>query len=97
MGLAYLIFALLLLSATGGHAVIPIKDVEKHAARPFVENRYIVELETISIDGFQPKTAHKRFYDSLESREVTFDVSKEFDSPGIFIGVSLTLKDPDVQ
>ncbi|KAG7086750.1 hypothetical protein E1B28_002682 [Marasmius oreades] len=95
MGLVHFFVVLLFLSATGVQAVVSIKDAKKNATLPFVKNRYIVEVDSISGSGFQPETAHKRFYESLKSRDVTFDVNKEFNSPGIFVGVSLTLKNSD--
>lgn len=38
--------------------------------------------------SFQP---HELLYRSLTERKISFDVHKEFDAPGIFIGAVLTL------
>ncbi|KAF9264125.1 subtilisin-like protease [Marasmius fiardii PR-910] len=91
MGFVHLFLALLFASATGVQAAVSIKDVNKNStALPFIKNRFIVEVDSISGSGFQ-----RRFYESLRSRDVSFDVNKEFDSPGIFVGVSLTLENSD--
>jgi hypothetical protein len=38
--------------------------------------------------GFQP---HEQLYRSLRERKISFNVHKEYDAPGIFIGASLSL------
>ncbi|KAJ8076299.1 hypothetical protein PM082_000718 [Marasmius tenuissimus] len=79
----------------GVRATIPIKDVfNKDLGSPYFRGRYIVEVDSIAGSGFAPHTAnvHKRLYEAMEIRDVEYEINKEFDSPGLFVGVSLTLK-----
>ncbi|KAJ7602261.1 peptidase S8/S53 domain-containing protein [Roridomyces roridus] len=58
-------------------------------------NLYIVEVADASDipakrHGSQP---HERLYRSLQERKISFDVQKEYNSPGIFLGASISLND----
>ena len=46
---------------------------------------------TTHFSHYQERGIHKRFYDDLKARDVDFDVHKEFNSPDLFVGMSLTL------
>ncbi|KAL0572698.1 hypothetical protein V5O48_009272 [Marasmius crinis-equi] len=100
MGLAHIVLTLLSVYTIqqGAWAAVPIKDAAKNASLPFLRNRYIVEVDSLSGSGFTSRSGesiHKRFYEGLKARDVEFDVNKEFDSPGLFVGVSLTLKNAE--
>ncbi|KAK1226082.1 hypothetical protein PQX77_010949 [Marasmius sp. AFHP31] len=82
----------------GVWATIPIKDiVNQDTGSPYLRGRYIVEVDSIAGSGFAPHTAnvHKRLYEAMKINDVEYEISREFDSPGLFVGVSLTLKNPE--
>ncbi|RPD78695.1 subtilisin-like protease [Lentinus tigrinus ALCF2SS1-7] len=60
-------------------------------------NKFIVEVDNASdIPGkraFDTRSAHEVVYDSLRKRDLGFQVEKEFNSPGLFLGSVLTLDD----
>ena len=58
MGFTSLFLALLSLSTVqqGTWAAIPIKDAKDNAELPFLRNRYIVEVESISQSGFTSRS-----------------------------------------
>ncbi|KAF9264126.1 subtilisin-like protease [Marasmius fiardii PR-910] len=86
--LAFLLSLLFISTSLG----ISVKDAGDKATLPFLKNRYIVEVDSISESGFQLETAHNQLYESLKSRDVAFVINKEFDYPGIFVGVSMSLE-----
>ncbi|KAI0063549.1 pyrolysin [Artomyces pyxidatus] len=77
-------------------AVVPFSNLNRTASIPFVQNRFIVEVENPSdIPGkrsLHSPTAH--LFRSLEKRGVGFNVERTFNSPGIFVGASVSLSDP---
>ncbi|KAJ8076314.1 hypothetical protein PM082_000735 [Marasmius tenuissimus] len=96
MGVMMSFFTLLLLSTLhqGAWAVVNINGLKALTDHSSFQNRYIVEVESLSQSSFTLRSEqeiHKRFYEDSKIRDVDFDVHKEFDSPGLFVGVSLTL------
>ncbi|KAG7446685.1 pyrolysin [Guyanagaster necrorhizus] len=76
-------------------ASVPLSSIRKGTDLPFAANKFIVELDSVAdITGKRSGVAvHERFYASLKERAVGFQVDKEFDAPGIFVGAALTLED----
>ncbi|KAG7085344.1 hypothetical protein E1B28_002910 [Marasmius oreades] len=94
MGVAYLFFALLCLSADVEPASVKANGVGDPFA--LVANRYILELDPSSANDAKRGYAavHQQLYQGLESRDVTHNVNKEFNHTH-FVGVSVTLKSSD--
>lgn len=62
-----------------------------------VPNKFIVEVaEPADIPGkrsLDARTTHEQLYDFMRKRDLGFDVEKEFNSPGLFMGSVVTLQD----
>ncbi|KAK7053167.1 hypothetical protein VNI00_003786 [Paramarasmius palmivorus] len=80
-------------------AVVPLSSVKKTTNLPILPNRYIVEVDdssTVSqLSSRSEDNVHKRLYQSFKARDVAFDVNKEYNAPGVFVGASVTLENPD--
>ncbi|KAJ6594234.1 subtilisin-like protease [Mycena capillaripes] len=86
--------ALLLLGATSGWAAkASLSGVERVTNLPSLPNKFIVEVaEASDIPSKRAiGTPHEQLYRSLRERKISFDVNKEYDAPGIFVGAALTL------
>ncbi|KAJ7045910.1 subtilisin-like protease [Mycena alexandri] len=72
-----------------------LSDVKRVTNLGTVSNKFIVELsEASEIPSKRALgTQHEELYRFLRKRKITFDVHKEYDAPGIFIGAALTLAD----
>ncbi|PPQ89471.1 hypothetical protein CVT25_011997 [Psilocybe cyanescens] len=83
------------LIATSTLAAFPIANVKKVTTLPTVANKFIVELDDIA--NIPNKRSFTRsldaIYSSLRERDVEFEVTKEFDTEGIFVGASVVLTD----
>ncbi|KAH9484892.1 Minor extracellular protease vpr [Psilocybe cubensis] len=84
-----------LLSASLVYAVVPISSVKGKSNLPFVPNKFIIEVDTLS--DIPTKRSFTRsldaVYASLQNRAIKFDVTKEFDSNGVFVGAAVVLND----
>ncbi|KAL0564133.1 hypothetical protein V5O48_017920 [Marasmius crinis-equi] len=57
--------------------------------------RYIIEMDDEnSLFARDGASVHKRFYDTLNLEAIVYSVNREFHSPGLFVGMSLTLENP---
>ncbi|KAJ7772724.1 subtilisin-like protease [Mycena maculata] len=89
-------FSVALLGATSvWAATAALSGVERVTNLPTVSNKFIVEVaEASDIPSKRSLgTPHERLYQSLRERKISFDVRKEYDAPGIFVGASITLTD----
>ncbi|KAF9547696.1 subtilisin-like protease [Agrocybe pediades] len=81
------------LSAGLVHGAVPISSVKQVTNVPTVPNKFIIEVDDLS--DIPTKRSLTRsldaVYESLRSRAIKFDVTKEFDSSGLFVGAALTL------
>lgn len=80
------------LFATQALAAVSFSDVKKGTTTPFVSNRFIIEVDDVS--AFAPnqkRGAHEALYASLRARDITFEVVKEFNVQGIFVGAAVVL------
>ncbi|TFK44150.1 pyrolysin [Crucibulum laeve] len=88
-------FALLptLLCASSAFAVVPLSSVKRESNLPTVSNKFIVEVDTLADIPTKRslETSHEFLYRSLRERAVVFEVDKEFNSAGLFVGAALTL------
>ncbi|KAF9474706.1 pyrolysin [Pholiota conissans] len=86
-------FALLptLLSATSVLAVAPIP--QKISNLPTVPNKFIIEVDDLA--SIPNKRSFTRsldaVYSALNARDVQYEVNKEYDTDGVFVGAALTL------
>ncbi|KAG6820281.1 hypothetical protein H0H93_002893 [Arthromyces matolae] len=87
-----------LVSSLFSHAILSLarvspSDVKKTSTIPEVPNKFIVEVDSISDISHKRSLSspHEKFYDSLKKRNILFDVDKEYDVQGLFVGVALTL------
>ncbi|KAJ7187896.1 subtilisin-like protease [Mycena filopes] len=84
-----------LLSATSAWAAKASLSSVQHGVTnlPGSTNKFIVEVtEASNIPGKRALgTPHEQLYRSLRERKISFDVHKEYDAPGIFVGAALTL------
>jgi len=82
------------LSAGLAFGVVPLSTVKRVSNIPTVPNKFIVEVDTLaSIYNKRSVSPHELLYDFLRKRKVGFQVNKEFDSQGLFVGAALTLTD----
>ncbi|KAK7005815.1 subtilisin-like protease [Favolaschia claudopus] len=87
---------LLLLGPTLGFAAkVSLSTVERITNLATLSNKFIVEVEDASDIPSKRAlgTVHEQLYRSLRERKISFSVHKEFDTPGIFVGASLSLDD----
>ncbi|KAF9467400.1 pyrolysin [Collybia nuda] len=91
------IFLLVLWSASTALAAVPLSSIKRVSNVPIVANKFIVEVEDLS--SFSPNkrspyaSPHEALYTSLRKRDIGFEVDKEFNVEGLFVGAVLTLKD----
>ncbi|KAF7317797.1 Minor extracellular protease vpr [Mycena kentingensis (nom. inval.)] len=87
-----------LLGATSAWAAkASLSNVKLGTNLPIASNKFIIEVEDASSLTKRDAPPHEYLYRALKSRDVAFDVNKEFDSPGIFTGAAVTLSnDKDV-
>ncbi|EDR11679.1 pyrolysin [Laccaria bicolor S238N-H82] len=83
------------LLASSAWATFPISSVKRESNLPVVPNKFIVEVDVLS--NIPNKRSFTRsldaVYDLLKSRDVSFQVDKEYDSPDLFVGAALTVTD----
>ncbi|KAM6501852.1 pyrolysin [Amanita muscaria] len=90
-----------LLGATFAVAQItPLSSVTQQTKLPgnSVENRFVLEFASSSNlppRDFEERTPHELVYASLKKRSVSFQVDKEYNSNGLFVGAAITLKNAD--
>ncbi|KAF8070083.1 pyrolysin [Lyophyllum atratum] len=83
-----------LLSAGLAFGAVPLSSVKRVSNLPTVPNKFIVEVDTVAnIPNKRSPSPHELLYDSLRKRAVGFEVDKEFNSQGLFVGAALTLTD----
>ncbi|KAJ3530209.1 hypothetical protein NMY22_g8670 [Coprinellus aureogranulatus] len=74
-------------------AAVPFSSVKRVSNLPTVPNKFIVEVDTTA--DIPNKRSYARaldaVYQSMKTRDVQFDVSKEYEAPGLFVGASLTI------
>ncbi|KAJ7817766.1 subtilisin-like protease [Mycena olivaceomarginata] len=86
--------SLALLGATSALAAkASLSSVERVTNLDTVPNKFIVEVSDASEIPSKRAlgTPHEQLYRSLRERKISFNVHKEYDAPGIFIGASLSL------
>ncbi|KAL0568529.1 hypothetical protein V5O48_013456 [Marasmius crinis-equi] len=62
----------------------------------FIPKRYIVEVEgthDVFARDESPVHIHKRMYDHFEARGLGYETHHEYGAPGVFVGMSLTVRD----
>ncbi|KAJ6559547.1 subtilisin-like protease [Mycena capillaripes] len=90
-------FSLALLGATSAWAAkASLSSVERATNLAIQSDKFIVEVsEASEIPSKRASgTPHEQLYRSLRERKISFNVHKEYDSPGIFVGASLSLTNP---
>ncbi|GLB37011.1 putative subtilisin-like protein [Lyophyllum shimeji] len=81
-----------ILSAGLALGTVPLSSVKRVSSLPTVQNKFIVEVESLSnIPSKRSLSPHEHLYDSLRKRGVGFEVDREFNSQGLFVGAALTL------
>ncbi|KAF9010760.1 pyrolysin [Cyathus striatus] len=89
---SYLALLPALLCAISVHTAHPISSVKKESNIPTVPNKFIVEVDDLSdIQKRSFARPHEYLYRSLKERDVAFDIDKEYDASGLFVGAALTL------
>ncbi|KAJ7844453.1 subtilisin-like protease [Mycena leptocephala] len=86
--------SLALLGATSAFAAkASLSNVQRVTNLPIESNKFIVEVsEASDIPSKRALgTPHEQLYRSLRERKISFNVHKEYDAPGIFVGASLSL------
>ncbi|KAJ3557998.1 hypothetical protein NP233_g11597 [Leucocoprinus birnbaumii] len=92
-----LVLSTLFLSICPAFSVVPLSSVLRKSNLPVLSNRFIVEVDDVanippSKRSFQ--TPHERFYAHLKSRDVLFNVTREFKAEGLFVGAAISLDNP---
>ncbi|KAJ7622720.1 subtilisin-like protease [Mycena polygramma] len=90
---------LALLSATSAWAAKgSLSSVERVTNLGIQSNKFIVEVSDVSDIPSKRAlgTPHEQLYRGLQERKISFNVHQEYNSPGIFLGASLTLSVSDV-
>ncbi|CAA7260654.1 unnamed protein product [Cyclocybe aegerita] len=84
-----------LLSTYSAFAAVPISAIRKTSNLPTVANKFIIEVEELAnIPNKRSfERAHDAVYSELRARDVEFEVTKEYDSEGIFVGAALVVTD----
>ncbi|KAJ3554568.1 hypothetical protein NM688_g3038 [Phlebia brevispora] len=100
--LTWAILSPVLLANSGLGAKFPLSSLKGAKTLPgnIVPNRFVVEVESTSDiptrrDTF-PRDPHKSLYEDLRKRDISFNVDREFNSPGLFVGASVTLSNAKV-
>ncbi|KAJ3534438.1 hypothetical protein NMY22_g6922 [Coprinellus aureogranulatus] len=82
-----------LLGASVVLAAVPFSAVKRVSNIPTIPNKFIVEVDTTA--NIPNKRAYARtldaVYDSIRARDVQFDVNREYETSGVFVGASLTI------
>ncbi|KAJ7767725.1 subtilisin-like protease [Mycena metata] len=89
-------FGVTLLGAGMALASTPISSLIAQAGNNLVTvpNRFIVEFQSpADLPQTRRSTSTANIYASLRQRQISFDIHHEYNSPGLFVGVSLTLND----
>ncbi|KAF8149470.1 pyrolysin [Crassisporium funariophilum] len=85
-----------LLGASSALATFPISSVKRVSNLPIVPNKFIIEVT--SLTDIPSKRSYTRsldaVYASLQDRAIGFDVTKEFNALGLFVGAAVTLNNP---
>lgn len=92
-----LVSSVLLLSVCFAFASVPISSIKPGSNLPVIPNRFIVEVDEaadIPPSKRSFETPHERFYAHLRSRAISFNVTKEFNAEGLFVGAAITLDNP---
>ncbi|KAF8187464.1 pyrolysin [Pholiota molesta] len=75
-------------------AKFPLSVAKKGNNLPIVQNQFIIEVDELS--NIPTKRSFARsldaVYASLQERAIGFDVNKEYDASGLFVGASVTVK-----
>ncbi|KAJ7238980.1 subtilisin-like protease [Mycena rebaudengoi] len=83
---------LALLGASSALGKVDLSSVKRVTNLGTVPNKFIVEVEAAAdIPNRRDGTPHERLYNSLRERQIGFNVHKEYDSPGLFVGAALEL------
>ncbi|KAJ7282906.1 subtilisin-like protease [Mycena rebaudengoi] len=83
---------LALLGASSALGKVDLSSVKRVTNLGTVPNKFIVEVEAAAdIPNKRDGTPHERLYNSLRARKIGFNVHKEYDSPGLFVGAALEL------
>ncbi|KAF5371300.1 hypothetical protein D9758_004263 [Tetrapyrgos nigripes] len=77
-------------------AAVPLSSIKRVTNLPTASNRFIVEVDTAADIPSKRDSAslHERLYESIRARDIGFQVDKEFNEAGVFVGAALTLVDP---
>ncbi|KAJ7747214.1 subtilisin-like protease [Mycena metata] len=88
-------FSFALLGATSAWAAkASLSDVQRVTNLATVSNKFIVEVADASdIPSKRALSTHEQLYQALRERKISFEVNKEYDAPGLFVGAALTLTD----
>ncbi|KAH8828652.1 subtilisin-like protease [Flagelloscypha sp. PMI_526] len=71
-----------------------LSSVQRKTNLAGANNGFIIEVEAASVSSIiGTRSAHETVYDHLNSRGVDFDILSEFNTPDIFVGASVSLKD----
>jgi hypothetical protein len=94
-----LLQSVLTLSAYSAFAAkVPLSAVKKNPSPPgnIVPNEFIIEVDNLS--NIPTKRSFARsldvVYAHLQERAVSFDVKKEFDFAGLFVGAAVSINTP---
>ncbi|KAJ7723517.1 subtilisin-like protease [Mycena metata] len=72
----------------------PLSNVQRVTNLATVSNKFIVEVADASdIPSKRALSTHEQLYQALRERKISFEVNKEYDAPGLFVGAALTLTD----
>ncbi|KAJ7253644.1 peptidase S8/S53 domain-containing protein [Mycena rebaudengoi] len=83
---------LALLGASFALGKVDLSSVKRVTNLGTVPNKFIVEVEAAAnIPNRRDGTPHERLYNFLRARKIGFNVHKEYDSPGLFVGAALEL------
>ncbi|EKM54703.1 uncharacterized protein PHACADRAFT_258717 [Phanerochaete carnosa HHB-10118-sp] len=88
----------LALVASALAAKIPVSSLQNIRSTPgnVAPNRFIVELSAPlgnTKRDILSRETHELLYNHMRKRSVSFQVDREFNSPGVFIGAAVTLRD----
>ncbi|KAF5385811.1 hypothetical protein D9615_002603 [Tricholomella constricta] len=73
---------------------VPLSSVRRVSNLRTIPNKFIVEVDSLaSVPNKRSLSPHEYLYESLKKRDVVFEVDKEFNSQGLFVGAALTLTD----
>ncbi|KAJ7646960.1 subtilisin-like protease [Roridomyces roridus] len=89
---------LALLATSALAAKSSLSSVQRVTNLASTSGRFIVEVKEASDIPSKREalgTPHERVYHSLRERKISFDVTKEFNSPGLFLGAAITLTNSD--